>query len=74
VIAADRRPSPSWGKREQAVQRFEHYELVTGEGGKPAELGRAAMGAFDIDLHSVSGGDPAARAANCRKVVKKITH
>jgi hypothetical protein len=59
VIAADRRPSPSWGKREQAVQRFEHYELVTGEGGKPAELGRAAMGvtykAFDIDLHSVSG-------------------
>jgi hypothetical protein len=32
--------------------------LVTGEGGKPAEVGRAAMGviykAFDIDLHSVS--------------------
>src|SRR5271167_1290891 len=40
---------------EQAVQRFEHYELVTGENRKPVELGRGAMGvtykAFDIDLH-----------------------
>jgi hypothetical protein len=39
----------------QAVQRFEHYELVTGEDGKPVELGRGAMGvtykAFDVDLH-----------------------
>jgi hypothetical protein len=38
----------------QALQRFEHYELVTGEGGKPVELGRGAMGvtykAFDLDL------------------------
>jgi tRNA A-37 threonylcarbamoyl transferase component Bud32/predicted ATPase len=35
-------------------QRFEHYELVTGEDGKPIELGRGAMGitykAFDVDL------------------------
>jgi len=39
---------------EQAVQRFEHYELVTGEDGKPVESGRGAMGvtykAFDVDL------------------------
>jgi serine/threonine protein kinase len=44
------RPSTS----EQTVHRFEHYELVTGEDGKPVELGRGAMGvtykAFDINL------------------------
>ena len=50
---------------EQAVHRFEHYELVTGEDGKPVELGRGAMGvtykAFDIDLH-------------CPVTLKVITH
>jgi predicted ATPase len=39
----------------QGLQRFEHYELVTGEDGRPVELGRGAMGvtykAFDVDLH-----------------------
>src|ERR1700746_1983698 len=44
------KPTPKRG-----AQRFEHYQLVTGEDGKPLELGRGAMGvtykAFDVDLH-----------------------
>src|SRR5271165_1956397 len=39
---------------EQPPKRFEHYELMTGEDGKPVELGRGAMGgtykALDVDL------------------------
>jgi Protein kinase domain len=38
----------------QPAQRFDHYELVTGEDGKPVELGRGAMGvtykASDVNL------------------------
>ncbi|MBV8969508.1 MAG: protein kinase, partial [Verrucomicrobia bacterium] len=38
----------------QVEHRFEHYELVKAEDGKPIELGRGAMGvtykAFDVDL------------------------
>jgi serine/threonine protein kinase len=40
---------------EQVAPRFEHYELLMGQDGKPVELGRGAMGitykAFDVDLH-----------------------
>jgi hypothetical protein len=39
---------------DQIAKRFEHYELVRGEDGKPVELGRGAMGvtykALDINL------------------------
>ena len=39
---------------EQITQRFEHYELMADEDGKPIELGRGAMGvtykALDVDL------------------------
>jgi WD40 repeat protein len=39
---------------EPAVQRFEHYEVATGEDGRPVELGHGAMGvtykAYDVDL------------------------
>src|SRR5215469_11246700 len=39
---------------DRPAQRFDHYELVTGEDGKPVELGRGAMGvtykALDINL------------------------
>jgi serine/threonine protein kinase len=39
---------------DELAQRFDHYELVTAEDGKPVELGRGAMGvtykALDINL------------------------
>src|SRR5260221_10616627 len=50
--------SPDKGKlptSEQAVQRFEQYEVVMGENGKPVGFGRGGMGitykALDVDLH-----------------------
>jgi hypothetical protein len=40
---------------ELEMQRFDNYELLKGEDGKPIELGRGAMGvtykAVDVDLH-----------------------
>ena len=41
------KPTPN-----QSAQRFEHYELVTGEDGKLVELGRGAMGS--LTKHSTS--------------------
>src|SRR6202011_1007969 len=65
---------------KEPARRFEHYELVTGEDGKPVELGRGAMGvtykAFDVDLHcpvtlkvisELYLGDEAARARFLRE-------
>ena len=43
------KPTPA-----QALQRFEHYELVTGEDGKPIELGRGAMGVTTKRSMSIS--------------------
>ena len=41
-------------KPVEPAQRFDHYEVVKGEDGKPVDLGRGAMGvtfkAFDINL------------------------
>ena len=41
-------------KSQGVAPRFQHYELLIGEDGRPIELGRGAMGvtykAFDIDL------------------------
>ena len=41
-------------KSQGAARRFQHYELLIGEDGKPFELGHGAMGvtykAFDVDL------------------------
>jgi len=31
---------------EQTFQRFDHYELVMGDDGKPVELGRGAHGGY----------------------------
>jgi serine/threonine protein kinase len=55
-VASGEASSEEAGKptRVEADQRFDHYKLVTGEDGKPVELGRGAMGvtykAFDINL------------------------
>ena len=54
VLRAIRKKRGYESTPELVVQRFEHYELVTDEDGKPVELGRGAMGitykALDINL------------------------
>ena len=43
-------------KSQGVARRFQHYEVVVGEDGRPFELGRGAMGitykAVDVDLHA----------------------
>ena len=58
--AGDAKPNGSPPERgvkatsQKVAHRFEHYQLVTGEDGKPVELGRGAMGvtykALDVNL------------------------
>jgi hypothetical protein len=50
------RPTP-----DQPPQRFEHYDLVTGEDGKPVELGRGAMGVTYKALHVDRKRSPSCR-------------
>ena len=42
---------------EQPLQRFDHYELLTGEDGKPVELGRGAMGSLTRRLCQFMSAD-----------------
>ena len=46
--------SQGWTEAGSQVRRFEHYEVMLDEAGRPIELGRGAMGvtykALDVDL------------------------
>src|SRR5262245_5972241 len=50
--SSERRIKP---KSRRQARRFQHYEILVGEDGRPIELGRGAMGvtykALDVDLH-----------------------
>src|SRR6516162_5577154 len=48
-------PGDTFKPTDQPAQRFDHYELVTGEDGKPVELGRGAMGVHLQGVRHQSG-------------------
>ena len=42
-------------KSQGVARRFQHYELLIGEDGRPVELGRGAMGGILSRLHAAKG-------------------
>jgi len=53
--------SPFENTSQKAAPRFEHYQLVKGDDGKPIELGHGAMG--------ITYRSPSLKAANWRAII-----